>query len=141
MKYEDGNRCFVCGKSNPHGLQLEFWHDGEDYVTEFVTDERYQGYNGITHGGITATVLDEVMAKYLTAQGLGVVTASMELRYKKPVPTGVTVRFVAQLIEHRRNIYTMSGKAYLPSGGVAVEATAKFMQIGETQKEQGRVPE
>ncbi|MDW7650133.1 MAG: PaaI family thioesterase [Bacillota bacterium] len=137
MKFEDGNRCFVCGKGNPHGLQLEFWRDGDNYITEFYTDERYQGYSGVTHGGITATILDEVMAKHLTTQGLGVVTAGMELRYRKPVPTGVMIRFVAQLDEHRRNIYKMSARAYLPDGGVAVEATAKFVQIGKIENEQG----
>jgi uncharacterized protein (TIGR00369 family) len=138
MELEDNNYCFVCGKANPHGLHLEFFSDGEEYYTEFYTDNRYQGYNGVTHGGITATILDEVMAKHLNTQGLGVVTAGMEIRYRKPVPTGITVRFVSKLQDQRRNIYKMSASVYLPDGTVAVEATAKFMQIGETNERQGR---
>lgn len=136
MKFEDGNRCFVCGKDNPHGLQLDFCRAGEEYYTDFYTDDRYQGYNGVVHGGITATILDEVMARHLTTRGINVVTASMEVRYKKPVPTGITVRFVARETDHKRNIYQMSALALLPDGDVAVEATAKFMQMGETKQEQ-----
>lgn len=138
MEFMDNNYCFVCGKDNPHGLQLDFYRDGEEYFTEFYTDERYQGYNGVTHGGITAAILDEVMARFLTTQGLGVVTAGMEIRYRKPVPTGMKIRFVSRLVEHRRTIYKMAAEAYLPDGTVAVQATAKFVQIGETEHEQGR---
>ena len=134
MEFADGNRCFVCGMANPHGLQLTFQWDGDEYYTEFYTDERFQGYNGVTHGGISATILDEVMAKRLTSRGLHVVTAGMEIRYKKPVPTGISVRFEAELVEHRRNIYKMAGRAILPDGVVAVEATAKFMEIGENKE-------
>ncbi|EEG76370.1 PaaI family thioesterase [Dethiobacter alkaliphilus] len=134
MEFADGNRCFVCGMDNPHGLRLTFQWDGEEYFTEFYTDERYQGYNGVTHGGITATILDEVMAKHLTTRGLGVVTASMELRYRKPVPTGVKIRCVAHLVEHKRNIFKMGAKAILPDGVVAVEAAAKFVQIGDIKE-------
>lgn len=134
MKFEDNNYCFVCGKANPHGLQLEFHQNGDEYYTEFYTDDRYQGYNGVTHGGISATILDEVMAKHLTSQGLGVVTAGMEIRYKKPVPTGVTVRFSSRLTEHRRNLYKMSAVVNLPDGSVAVEATGKFVEIGKIRE-------
>lgn len=131
MKFEDNNRCFVCGKGNPHGLQLDFRLDGDEYYTEFYADARYQGYTGVTHGGISATILDEVMAKHLTSQGLGVVTAGMEIRYKKPVPTGATVRFVSRMVEHKRNLYRMAAAAYLPDGTVAVEASGKFVEIGK----------
>jgi acyl-coenzyme A thioesterase PaaI-like protein len=137
MEFLDNNRCFVCGKANPHGLQLDFHRDGDEYYTEFYTDSRFQGYNGVTHGGITATILDEVMAKHLTTQGLGVVTAGMELRYRKPVPTETIIRFASRLQEQRRNIYMMTAAAYLPDGTVAVEAKAKFMQIGHIDGEQG----
>ena len=135
MEFKDDNRCFVCGLANPDGLQLEFHWDEDEMWTDFFTHERYQGYNGVTHGGISATILDEVMAKHLTTRGLGVVTASMEIRYRKPVPTGVIVTFRSRLVEQKRNIYKMAATATLPDGNVAVEATAKFMEIGELKQE------
>lgn len=130
MEFKDGNRCFVCGLANPDGLQLDFYWDGDEMRTEFFTHERYQGYNGVTHGGISATILDEVMAKHLTTRGFGVVTASMKIRYRKPVPTGVNITFRSRLVAQKRNIYKMAASAHLPDGNVAVEATATFMQIG-----------
>ncbi|MBS4032395.1 MAG: PaaI family thioesterase [Clostridiales bacterium] len=129
MKLVDNNKCFACGVANPHGLKLEFEWDGEEYFCDFYTDERYQGYTGVMHGGITATILDEVMAKHLNTRGMGVVTAGMELRYKKPVPTGVTVRCVARQDSVKRNIYVMTAVVILPDGDVAVEATGKFVRL------------
>jgi uncharacterized protein (TIGR00369 family) len=129
MKLVDNNKCFACGVANPHGLKLEFEQDGEDYFCEFYTEERYQGYTGVLHGGIAATILDEVMFKHLNTRDMNVVTASMELRYRKPVPTGVTVRCVARQMSERRNIYVMSAVVILPNGDVAVEATGKFVRL------------
>jgi len=138
LEFVDDNRCFACGQNNPSGLRLTFQWDGDEYKTEFYTDDRFQGYTGILHGGITATILDEAMARHLTTRGLAVMTASMELRYKKPVPTGLTLRCIARQAEKNRNLYKMEAVALLPDGTVAVEAAAKFICLGEMTKKQGR---
>jgi acyl-coenzyme A thioesterase PaaI-like protein len=130
MDFGDNNYCFACGEDNPGGLRLKFHWEGDRYYTDFFTEQRFQGYNGILHGGITSTIMDEVMARHLTTRGFGILTASMELRYRKQIPTGITVRFEAWQKEQRRNIYIMASKAILPGGEVAAEATAKFMYAG-----------
>jgi len=60
--------CFACGKRNPIGLHLDFRFEGDEYVTEFVPQEVHQGFPGIIHGGLIATVLastDAVLLSYV----------------------------------------------------------------------------
>ncbi|PAW72220.1 MAG: hypothetical protein B9S33_22895, partial [Pedosphaera sp. Tous-C6FEB] len=53
--------CFVCGESNAHGLKLRFTADGQRVHTWFTPRAEHIGFKGVTHGGILATVLDEIM--------------------------------------------------------------------------------
>ncbi len=131
MEFVDDNYCFACGRDNPGGLKLSFHREGDRYCTDFFTAERFQGYSGILHGGVTSTIMDEVMARHLTTRGLGILTASMEIRYRKQIPTGINVRFEAWQKEQKRSIYVMAAKATLPGGEVAAVATAKFMRAGD----------
>jgi len=131
MEFIADNYCFGCGQDNPYGLKLIFDWDGDKYYTDFYADNRYQSYKGVLHGGIISTILDELMARYLIEKGLGILTASMEVRFKKRVPTGITVRFMSWQKEKNRDIYIMAASVFLPEGEVAAEATAKFIRAGE----------
>ena len=88
MKLETGGYCFVCGKNNPNGLRLSFEIDKEKQIlkTTFVASPTYQGWDGIVHGGILCTLLDEAMANLVYELGYQAVTASIEIRFKKPPP-------------------------------------------------------
>jgi len=78
--------CFACSPYNESGLQLEFWEDGDEIVTKWSPHHMYEGWIGVLHGGIQATLLDEiggwvVMLKLKTAG----VTSDMYIEYMKPV--------------------------------------------------------
>ncbi len=81
-----GYQCFGCAKNNPHGLQMEIYEDGEYLLSEWEPKSYLQGYGNVLHGGIQATLLDEIASwiVYVKAQ-TGGVTASMEMKYKKTV--------------------------------------------------------
>jgi len=120
--------CFACGRQNPIGLKLEFFMDNEEYITVFTPREEHQGYPGIMHGGITATVLDEVTARYVWAIGKIAFTAALNVRYRKGIPIGKPVTFKSRLVQKRGRFYEMEAKALLEDGTVAAEATAKIME-------------
>jgi hypothetical protein len=63
----EGN-CFACGSRNPQGLHLCF-ETGPDgcVAAPWQPSPIFQGYEGIIHGGIISTVLDEAMAKAVIA--------------------------------------------------------------------------
>ncbi|MFO7790262.1 MAG: PaaI family thioesterase [Bacteroidales bacterium] len=82
--------CFACSPDNPKGLKMEFWRDGEDVVSYFYPGWYYDGWDGIMHGGIISTLMDEVGAWIIMdAINIDGVTARMNIQFKKPVKTKV----------------------------------------------------
>lgn len=78
--------CFGCSPFNEIGLQLEFWEDGDELIAKWQPRKSLEGWMGVLHGGIQATLLDEmggwlVMIKLKTAG----VTSAMNVSYLKPV--------------------------------------------------------
>lgn len=88
MKFETFGNCFVCGENNPNGLRLSFEIDRERQTLKstFIASPTFQGWEGIVHGGIISTLLDEATAKLIYELGYQAVTASLEIRFKKPAP-------------------------------------------------------
>lgn len=78
--------CFACSPYNNAGLKLDFWEDGDDVLTYWKPERKYEGWIGVLHGGIQATLLDEI-GGWLVMVKLGTtgVTADMNVRYLKPV--------------------------------------------------------
>lgn len=122
---EDKNQwCFGCGPLNPIGLKLKFQQENDCYVTNFTAGPEHQSYNGIVHGGILSTLLDETMVRYLYAKGLNAVTARMELRYREQTPIGQPLQITSRILKQKRNLYEMAGEIRLPDGTVSVEGKA-----------------
>jgi acyl-coenzyme A thioesterase PaaI-like protein len=84
------NYCFVCGKNNPRGLKIAVRYREADLVaeTELSLPKEFQGWADVIHGGILATLLDEMMAHavwHFAGPGL---TLSMEVRFHQPLKPG-----------------------------------------------------
>ena len=81
------NPCFGCGEANPQGMHLRFERDEvrQRIVGKFQLGPEYQGATGFLHGGIIATVLDEVMSKVSRFFDVRAVTAELTVEYLKPV--------------------------------------------------------
>lgn len=116
--------CFACGNLNPIGLKLKFAEENETYMTKFTAGPEHQGYDGIVHGGIISTLLDEITARYLYSKGYNAVTARLEVRYKKPTPIGVELDITGNIVGHRRNLYEVEGTIKLPNGTITAQAKA-----------------
>jgi len=80
------NKCFGCSRKNPIGLKLEF-EEVDNYIeATWEPKEYYQGYVNVLHGGIIATMLDEVGAWCVSVKkGTAGVTSELKVRYLKPV--------------------------------------------------------
>ena len=117
--------CFACGPKNPFGLKLSFREQDDTYISEFTGQKQHQGYDGIMHGGIVSTLLDEIMARYIYAKGLTAVTARLEVRYLKPTPIGVPLLIKGRITKSRGRIYETAGSIELPDGTITAEGSAK----------------
>ena len=84
--------CFGCSPTHSTGFRLRFAREGDEVVTRFVPGEKHQGPPGLMHGGLVATLADELGA--WTVVGLldkfGF-TATMQGRFLGPIRTGVEV--------------------------------------------------
>ncbi len=81
--------CFACSQTNPHGLKLRFMHAEQGCIAKFIIPDTMCGFDGMAHGGIISTILDEAAAWALFANpGRFGVTREMTTRYLKAVSTG-----------------------------------------------------
>lgn len=133
MSFLADEMCFACGKDNPIGLKLEFIEDDEYCRTTFISGRNYQGYEGIIHGGIIATLLDEVMARYAWKKYGAAATAKLEIRFLKPAPTGVPIHLMSHFVAVKRNerLFLMAASATLDDGTILAEANATVIKIAD----------
>lgn len=111
QKLKSFDWCFGCGKENPSGLKLEFeLLHGSILVAEFTPTKEHQGWEGITHGGILAALLDEAMTRAIYEQGFEAMTAEMTIRLKKPLKIGQKVLVMANVVEKRGKLVTAQAR-------------------------------
>ncbi len=124
----DNKKCFVCGIDNSFGLKLSFCDRsaGSGVETVFTPDERYQGWEGIVHGGIIATLLDEAMAKAALSRGLNVVTAEINIRFKKPAHVMEKIICTGEIETVKKKIVNAKAKVIDPQGKILATATSKM---------------
>lgn len=121
---EQNNWCFVCGEENPIGLHLTFHEENETYVSTFTPGPEHQSYNGILHGGLVSTLLDEIMGRYIYAMGKTALTAKLEVRFRAPTPIGQLLTIRGKVVGKKGSMYEMAGSITLPDGTVTAESKA-----------------
>jgi acyl-coenzyme A thioesterase PaaI-like protein len=118
---EDDAMCFCCGPRNPIGLKLEFEEIPNGRMRTIWTPRKeHQGFKDIVHGGLVATVLDEVMVRMLYLRGILAVTAGMETKLIRPLRWGVPYRFEGWLVRDRGRAVVTEAEAFEPEGATRV---------------------
>jgi uncharacterized protein (TIGR00369 family) len=131
VKFESYGNCFVCGENNPGGLRLQFKIDRERKTlkTAFTPGSVFQGYDGVVHGGILSTLLDEATAKLAYELGHLVVTASLEIRFKKAAPIGKRLLAFGEITEMTPRLIRARSELTLEDGTVVATATSTLMRV------------
>ena len=128
------HNCFACGELNEHGLHLSLHLEERRSWSEFVLEDRFEGWMGVTHGGIIATILDEVMAWSLASENNWGVTARMTIEYKRPVPVGSRVRAEGWIVRSRRRLVDTAGQILDSDGTLLATAEAIYVAASEERK-------
>jgi len=133
MKFETYGNCFVCGENNPNGLQLSFVINKErqNLQTTFVASPTFQGWDGIVHGGIISTLLDEAMAKLVYELGYQAVTASLEVKFKKPAPILEPLCVYGEITEVSKRLIRAKAHVAKEDGTILAIANSTFMKQGK----------
>ena len=141
LSYEDfrlrAHSCFACGELSEIGLHLKLNLEQGRCWTELEIPRRFEGWEGVIHGGILCTVMDEVMAWALVAYDNWGVTARMSIDFCKPVTVGHRVRAEGWITESRRRIQRTAGRMVDAETGVElVRAEATYVAAtGERKRE------
>ena len=123
---EDGG-CFGCSQANPSGLGLRFRRDGAVVRTHHRIADRFHGAPGIAHGGIVATILDEVScAAAVFVADRYVVTGELVVRYERPVPVEALLEIAAEIARQDHPRYAEIAARVTQDGVVLARSTGKF---------------
>ncbi len=139
LSYEDfrirPHNCFACGELNEMGLHLRLNLEPGRCWTELEMPRQFEGWEGIIHGGILCTVMDEVMAWALVQDDSWGVTARMSVDFRKPVTVGQRIRAEGWIIESRRRIHVTAAKLVDAETGVELaSAQATYVAAPEARK-------
>ena len=139
LSYEDfrirPHNCFACGELNEIGLHLKLNLEPERCWTEMVMPRRFEGWEGIIHGGILCTILDEVMAWALVVQDNWGVTARLSIDFRQPVAVGRTIRAEGWITEARRRVQVTAGRIVdRETGRELATAQATYLAATESRK-------
>jgi acyl-coenzyme A thioesterase PaaI-like protein len=131
----NSSHCFACGVDNPFGLQLRFYSIGSGRVeAKTIVPRRYEGYPGVVHGGIVATMLDEIVGRLAMTEDPDhfLVTARLEVRYRTPIPIEEQIMLKGELQERRGRRHVGYARLVLEDGRVGAEAEAVLMDHPDT---------
>ncbi|MCF6170417.1 MAG: PaaI family thioesterase [Bacteroidales bacterium] len=123
-----GYNCFGCSPDNENGLQMQFVEDGEFLTCEWEPRGFLAGYNNVLHGGIQATLMDEIAAWFIQVKmKTAGVTSSINIRLKRSVPVKEgKLRLVARLQETRKNLVDVHVELINPDGKIGAEGVITY---------------
>jgi acyl-coenzyme A thioesterase PaaI-like protein len=134
LAVRDDHWCFGCGHENPIGLKLRFYVDGDRVWAPWTPCREHQGYEGIVHGGLITTVLDEVMGWAIYVRKLWAVTGSINVRFRTPAHIGRATRGVAWVEKvSGRRVDVRAQLIQEDDGAVLTDASAIFIRVPESQ--------
>ena len=133
LKQPNSKMCFVCGLENPLGLKLHIYQTEPGVIeTSYTAPDHFQGYPGVLHGGITATILDEISGRAHMgdpSQPRFMYTGKMEVKYRKNVPTGVLLKIVGKAGKSRKRTAEGWAGIYHPDGTLLAEASTLLFDL------------
>ena len=123
----DHDRCFACGKRNPRGLKISFHSQNGITFGYCKIRKGLESFNGVTHGGVLATILDAAMTRWLFDRGVNALTAVLTVRFRKPVPPGSKLYVEARQKSKRGRRCYMASRLLDEEKSVAASAEAIFI--------------
>ena len=126
--------CFVCGEANPFGLRLKFETDGQVVRARFTPKTEHNGFKQTVHGGVLATLLDEIMVWACAVRTKRFAyCAELTVRFQNPARPGEALTATGELVSNRRNkLFEAKGELRRPEGVVVASATGKYLPIPDT---------
>lgn len=132
--------CFVCGDDVPNGLHLKSYYEDGVAKLEFFAIDGIGGYKGVVHGGIIATILDEVMtwASFAFSDYMRLFfTREMVVKYKKPVVMNENYLAVAEFQDEKKGIIFVRSSLQDSACNIYAQSKASYFPMDEEMSLKG----
>lgn len=131
-KQKNSKMCFICGMDNPIGFKSQFYNmeDGS-VISPIVYKEIHQSFPQRVHGGLIATLLDELACRAYWTGGnyeLGV-TTSMDVKYRKPTPYDRDLLGYGFVVMDKSRMFKTVSKIIDKEGIVYAEAETTYLKL------------
>ncbi|MCB9113112.1 MAG: PaaI family thioesterase [Anaerolineales bacterium] len=146
-KQAGSRNCFICGVENPVGLHLHFYETEPGVIeSEYIAPEHFEGFPGVLHGGIVAAIIDEVSGRaYMGTDASNprfMFTGKLEIKYRKNVPIGKTLKIIGKVIENKGRIAKAWGGIYdAETDELLAEGTGMHINIPADQFDMSKLDE
>lgn len=124
---KDEDRCFACGRSNERGLKLPLRRTAGGVEIDHALPMEFEGWRGIVHGGIVATILDELLAWACKSAGIDAVTAELSVRFRQPLAAGQDFHGSGRITGRRGRLILAESRLVDSDGRTIAEASGKMM--------------
>lgn len=138
FRHREGYHCFGCSPDHLSGLQMSFYEDGDEIISSWEPKSQFEGYQGVLHGGIQATIMDEIASwvVYVKLKVAGV-TSSMDVRYHKPIyMDGGPILIRSKVLRMRRNLADIQVGIYNKANELCSEATVTYFTFSEKKSKE-----
>lgn len=107
-EYAPNSICFGCGPANEEGLRIDSTRIDNGLELRFTPEDHHQAFPGMINGGIIGTLLDchgnwtaavALMDRNGDDEPPCTVTASYEVKLRRPTPLGVELHITSQIRE------------------------------------------
>lgn len=129
----EGYNCFACSPTNEYGLKCKFVDEGDCVSCRWMPDAHYQGFFNVLHGGIQATLIDEIASWVIfTRLNTAGMTVEVNVKYLKSVRTdNGEILLKARLLESSLRLAKAGVELYNAEGELAVEAVVVYRMFPE----------
>ena len=129
-KQNNSHGCLICGMDNKLGVQGRFYNMEDGSVGGLFTfRSEHQSYPGRVHGGMLATMIDELAGRVLWTDRPDKIAVTMDIsvKYRKPVPYDVPLKGRGMYVEKLSRAY--SAKCYIMdmNNAVLAEGEARYL--------------
>ena len=121
--------CIVCGQKekNPNTLNLRFKVTDEGVELPFTPIYKQEGYQGIVHGGVICSLLDETIGWAVAVDRKKYfVTGELNVRFVRSLPVGTSVVVKGRTLEHKSRYSIAEGEIMDQQGTIYAKAKGKF---------------
>lgn len=130
LRARENPACFVCGAANAHGLRIRFLTGGPGIVkAQWQPSPEWEGFQGILHGGVVSTVLDEAMSKAVASTQCEALTAELRVRFRKPAVPSEELSVTGWVRKKTKRRIDTEASVTGPDGSELAHAWATFLEL------------